>query len=317
MRWVISFLGLALVLTTLTMSGCNPSVEEVRSMTDQKELASLALNSSSSEVRLAAAATIQDQKILTQIIESSPYQEVRLAAANSVKDPDKLTRMILTDSDPKVRQTALNQLTDQNSLTMVATKAPHMDSRIAAMQRVKDAYVLANIAMNDSEFFARKNAREQLLARLGNLKDPKWLAVVARTSDGKLVPEYVQRLLKEIPGRREDCESIADSIVDALRATVKPAIRKKYGKLQLRCDCNWANSTHRSDGNGAIPIRQQNIRIQFSKENGSVVYVETFKGALPKNISPPKDGSPLLLPATVNPYRIGKRLLNPTPSKTN
>ena len=311
MRWVISFLVFALLVTTLTMSGCNPSVEEVRSMTDQKELASLALNSSSSEVRLAAAATIQDQKTLTEIIESSPYQGVRLAALNSVKDPDKLTSMVLKDSDPKIRQKALKKLSDQNSLIMVAKKAPHMDSRIAAMNRVKDAYVLADISMNDSEFLARKQAREQLLARLDNLKDPKWLAVVARTADGKFVPEYVQRLLKEIPGSRTGCKSIAEGIVDALHATVNPAIRKKYGKLQLRCDCNWVNSTHKSNGTGPIPIRQQNIRIQFSKENGSVVYDETFRGDLPKTVSLPKDGSPLSLPATISRYMISNKLLNP------
>jgi hypothetical protein len=309
MRRIITFLILALLVTTLTLSGCNPSVEEVRSMTDQKELASLALNSSNKEVRLAAASTIQDQVLLVQIIEASPYQEVRLEALKSLKDPDKLTKMVLTDSDPLVRQNALEQLSDQKSLITIAKTAPHMNSRIDAMKRVKDEYVLAHIVINDTEPFARKNAREQLLARLGSIKDPKWLAVVARTADGKLVPEYTQRLLKEIPGRREGCENIAESIVDALRATVKPDIQKKHGELKLRCDCNWSDRMHESAGASPIPIRQQNIRIQFSTENGRVVYDETFQGDPPKIISPPKNGSPLLLPAMISPYRIGKNLL--------
>ena len=309
MRWFISLLGLALLATTLMMLGCNPSVEEVRSMTDQKELASLALNSSKKKIRLAAASTIQDQELLAQIIESSPYQEVRLAALVSLKDPHKLTRAILTDSDPLVRQNALEQLSNQDSLIIVAREAPHMTSRIAAMKRVKDKYVLADMVINDSELLARKNAREQLLTRLDNINDPKWLAVVAKTADGKLVPEYVQRLLKEIPGQREGCEDIAESIVNALRATVKPEILKKHGELKLRCDCNWSDRVHESGGASPVPIRQQNIRIRFSKENGAVVYDETFKGDLPKIVTPPKNGSPLPLPATISPYKISKKLL--------
>jgi len=115
----------------------------VRKVTDQKVLASVAVNDIAPTVRIAAIEKLDDQSTLQKIAVNVGYDsllhEVRQAAIARITDQEFLQRLALTDNSPYVRMAAVYRITDQNLLAHWAgDKSLPKDVRLAAAGTISD-----------------------------------------------------------------------------------------------------------------------------------------------------------------------------------
>jgi hypothetical protein len=110
-------------------SGCqtdpslkDPNIRAVLSMTDQSQLAAIAMDANN-KAHYAAITRLTDQHLLAQVAESplSPNMS-RIRAVEKIDDQAVLARVATSDSYSLVRQRAIERLTDQQTLADIAIR---------------------------------------------------------------------------------------------------------------------------------------------------------------------------------------------------
>lgn len=119
----MAFAGMSIAIMACS-SGLNssePSVrkEAVKRLTDQKQLAAVALRDSDTGVRLAAVRKLTDQQLLVQIALENSRSGVRGFAVDRVIDPSVLATIAMKDSSSRVRVDAISSLSraDRDALS--------------------------------------------------------------------------------------------------------------------------------------------------------------------------------------------------------
>jgi hypothetical protein len=142
--------------------GCEPSVKTVARITDQAELARIALNAKDWHVRRAAVKNLTDQSLLAKIALHNDESGVRAAAWEKLTDQAELAKIAREAKVFYCRQTALEKLTDQAVLGKFAVEDKDDYIRRAAVERLTDQALLAKIAVEDKELKVRQAALETL-----------------------------------------------------------------------------------------------------------------------------------------------------------
>jgi len=169
------------------------SLEDVSAVTNQTELAQIAMEATDREVRDDAFRKITDQEILAKIVLESKI-EMHRAIAIGIKLKDEkliekiaieakepcyrsmavscltnetvLTRIALTESDERLRSKICIKLTKQSSLAKIATESKDADLRRQAFERLKKETLFEEGGEWANPDFAKKGIRQTLLAKI-------------------------------------------------------------------------------------------------------------------------------------------------------
>jgi len=157
------------------------SASGMEKLTDQNVLAELAINNSEPDVRHESDIMCSPGYLVTGCTQS--LEGLGFSGADGVYHPIRIAKK---DSVWRVRQAAVKKLTDQNVLAEVAKNDSDGDVRQAAVEKLTDRNVLAEVAKNDSDWRVRKTAFEQL----GDRKNA--LAEVAKNDPGRVFPKKLK-----------------------------------------------------------------------------------------------------------------------------
>jgi hypothetical protein len=106
--------------------------------------------------------TIGRLKELAVVARDSSSPEVRASVIDAVEDQKTLSAISRHAQDGQTRLRALQRLTSAEEILAVALKAEHTDAAIAALERVADASALATISLRARNKVAARRARARL-----------------------------------------------------------------------------------------------------------------------------------------------------------
>lgn len=130
-----------LALSSLLL-GCDPNVEKI---TDQMELAEIAINGDKSVIRSAAMDKITDREALLYVaLETNSKSSI--AATKKLNDQAALQEIAFNASHFIQREVAVERLTDQDTLAKIALEDPESWVQAAAVERLTDQALLAKVA---------------------------------------------------------------------------------------------------------------------------------------------------------------------------
>ena len=141
--------------------------EAARKLTDQETLFSLLFNDTSEDVRLAAGEALSDDALCFRAAMAHPDFRIRLAAVKKMRDPQLLRRIMENTDDRQVRLEAAAAIRDPElARELVRSMEPdHEDfatPRVMLVYAVTDQALLADLALNDPDYKARRAAASRL-----------------------------------------------------------------------------------------------------------------------------------------------------------
>jgi len=189
-----------LCVALFVLGGCGPSVETVQRMTDQRELAKIALEDKDGRVRRAAAEKLTDQALLARIAAEDKDWNVRRADVEKITDQALLAKIAGEEKDRDIRRAVAAKITDQGFLAKIALEDKDEQIRRAAVAKIPDPALLAKAALQDRNSNVRyaaasKLSDQGLLAKIA-LEDEEWnvrRAAVAKLADQALLAKIAAR----------------------------------------------------------------------------------------------------------------------------
>ena len=169
------------------------SLADISAVTNQTELAQIAMEATDREVRDDAFYKITDQEILAKIVLESKIEMHRAIALNNKLKDEKLiekvaiqakeyydrsmaidcltnetvlTRIALTESDERLRSKICAKLTKQSSLAKIATESKDADLRRQAFERLNKETLFEEGGEWANPDFAKRGIRQTLLAKI-------------------------------------------------------------------------------------------------------------------------------------------------------
>ena len=217
------------ILKWLAIGDC---VDAVECITDDQDLADIAISSWYQPVTRAAVARIVQQDALVRVARQAEDSKIRVEAAGRLASP-KIAQEILTevacgDGDADVRLSAVGMLTSQRALESVA-KQTRSGVRLAAVERLKDVELAQSFFADEALHGQTANERERAVRAL---VDPTLLALIARNEkeSNQIRTVAIDRLVKHQDLAADVAMHAASSYVreyavkqlndDALRAKV-------------------------------------------------------------------------------------------------
>jgi hypothetical protein len=138
----------------------------VSKIADPSLLLQIARSDAPPAARVEAVSRLTDRKVLLDLEQTSPYPDVRVAVAGKlVRDPAEAVRYARTSQVAGIRRLAAEVVTDQELLKELATKDPDVEVRMAAIRRLTNVAVVAEIARTA----VRTNERATAEIRLAEL----------------------------------------------------------------------------------------------------------------------------------------------------
>jgi len=182
-------------LKALALGHC---VEAVEYITDDQDLADIAVRARDQLVASAAVARIVQQDALARVARQAEDLKTRVKAADKLASPkiaqEVLTEVACGDGDIDIRLSAVERLTGQLALQSVAEQAQG-SVRLAAARRLKDVELAQSIFADAALNGEIASERE---AAVCSLSDPGILATVARseTESSRIGAAAIDRLKK-------------------------------------------------------------------------------------------------------------------------
>ena len=113
------------------------NVKDVRKLTNQDELAQIAVKSPDKYVRRAAVKNVTDEDVLMDIIKTDDSAMVRKVAVNRIGNEKALENIALKDPAHSVRKSAVNKINDENVLVHIARFDTNNGVRQIAWDKIK------------------------------------------------------------------------------------------------------------------------------------------------------------------------------------
>jgi hypothetical protein len=156
---------------------CEKLHSAIWKLTDQAQLARIAVEEKNSNARSAAVRKLTDQALLAKVAVEDKDWMVRLDAVEKLTDQAALAKIAVEDEMPRVRDVATGKITDQATLAKIAIedKGPFdRGSEVGkiAVRRMTDQTLLAKVAVEAKVVGIRA-------AAVGNLTDQAQLAKIA------------------------------------------------------------------------------------------------------------------------------------------
>jgi hypothetical protein len=170
-------------------------VTAVGKLIDQTLLAKVALEANEKGIRSYAVERLKDQALLTKVaLQGEPSDDVPWAAVAKLADQAALAKVALEDRVPGIRGAAVIRLTDQAALAKVAIADSDPGVRHSAVTRLTDPAILMKVALDPNNGYSRTIAIEKLTA-LGTL--PR--ATFSRDEDPIVRAEAIAALSESDP----------------------------------------------------------------------------------------------------------------------
>ena len=163
------------------------ALEAAMRIINQKLLEQIALHSSLLNVRVDAVSRLHDHKMLAELAGNDPEQLIRHKAVEKITDMELLARIAKNDPVPEVRAGAVSRLRDQPYL-QEALLDPEEIVRMAALKKLHDPQVIANVAINDASANIRREATNKIIG------DDFLLQVVQQAADPEIRSIAVSRM---------------------------------------------------------------------------------------------------------------------------
>ncbi|MCP4688620.1 MAG: hypothetical protein GY859_11260, partial [Desulfobacterales bacterium] len=226
------------LLIPFIFAACEPTIEKVESMTNQKKLAKIGRTASNGDVRLAAVMKLTDQKALFDIASSE------ISLSDPEEGASKLTVCIA----------AAENLTDKSyALALAKNKFLNSEIRVAALHNLKDPAVLDKLITN--YYNIGEEAENALVSRIEAMTDPEKLtraatrlsnetarlAAVERITDQKILAGIAENdLAQEVRNaafeKLSDPVLLAEFAMNSTDASLGVAAVKKISDQKLLLD---------------------------------------------------------------------------------
>ena len=181
---VLSYTGIGTLCGFMfILVGCEPSVEPsvqlgveaVEGVTDQTELADIAMNTKEWKVSRVPLYKRTDEDLLTKLPHEAPVYVLT--------DQDLLAKLAHEAPEAPVRRVAVRRLTDQSALQTVAMHDKVVDIRLAAWDKLTDPALRAQVDMAkltglDMEYEMTKKRTPSTTAAWNGFQDMSSLAML-------------------------------------------------------------------------------------------------------------------------------------------
>jgi FKBP-type peptidyl-prolyl cis-trans isomerase len=244
--------------------------------------------------RVDTVETLTDQTELAKIAVSKKDLNVRINAVKKITDQNELANIAISESDSRVREEAVKRLDDQNVLAKIAVSKMTMHKlRSEAMRRITDQGILANIAISGGDLDIRKMAIRNLddqpllinLTKEGN--DPSIrLVALSRTEDIPTINKYAAPIQKEL-GAMNKYAAVA-----RLRLAIRESpIERRFGKIQLDVDLRTTNQRYEELVGGKSSYVDGERFIVRIQKDGNILAESSTETQFPSNISIARSGA--------------------------
>ena len=223
-----TILCLTVLISFVPLSGCDPSLEDVSSMTDQKKLVEIVLDKGlKDKVRLAAVDRINDQEALIALARNQDlWDELRAQALVRIEDqriivelvktagslsviyrrglfhlddPDVLLDLVLRPNSKEIRQVAAAKVRDQAAIRRIIQEVVDDDVARRVVSHIEDLDTLI-LAAQSGLPLTSSDAQKQLYDILEEKQDDRLLARLV--SDSFYGTSFGRKLLAELDDHR-------------------------------------------------------------------------------------------------------------------